>query len=148
MDISSYARSKVATTTLNTTNTSRSVFKEIAPADCTDAISYLLVEMRMIQNTIFDLAVSNSMGKRSASARCTTVNFVAFSTDIAQFFEPAIKNIIKAMEEQTRKTTNIKVRSNELGFCITHNLAYRLSLWSEDLLPLITCFPNCKIISS
>ena len=57
------------------------------------------------------------MGKHPPSAQYTIVHFVVFSTNIAQFFEPAIKNIIKTIGEQTRKTrTNIKVRSNEVGF--------------------------------
>ena len=74
--------------------------------------------------------------------------FAASSIDIAKFFEPAIKEIIKAIEEQTRKTTTkIRVRSKEIGRVITHSLTYRLSLWLEASPPPIICFPNWRIIS-
>ena len=76
--------------------------------------------MRMIQYTISDLAVSNSTGKRLSYIQCTVINFIGYSADIARFFEPAIKNIIKAIEEQTRKTTT-RIRVRLEGSLMYHN---------------------------
>lgn len=64
---------------------------------------------------IFDPAASNSMGKRLSFDQRTFQTSLYFSSDIATFFEPAIKNIIKVIEEQSRKTTKkIKVSFREL----------------------------------
>lgn len=95
---------------------------------------------------IFELAASSSLGKGLLRSMDFKLHCI-FSAEIANFFEPAIQNIIKAIEEQSRKSTKaIKVRSTGLFRPLTDSPTYRLSFWSEDLLLPIICVQSWRII--
>ncbi|KAF8333702.1 hypothetical protein F5887DRAFT_1259680 [Amanita rubescens] len=121
VDISSYARSK--------SMTSGSNFEEIAPAECTGASPSLTQHLHLLgvlQGSLFVTRRAQTFltEKLHLSREPSKPHFIRFGRnehdpehdirsgciklngiDIAKFFEPTIKDIIKAIEKQTRKTT-------------------------------------------
>jgi hypothetical protein len=103
----------------------------------------------MIHSLISEMAMSKSMGKSLPMLNVHKLKVSRTRIQIAEFFEPAVRSIVQAIEEQSR-TSKIPIRVQPIRDSLKYvidALSFRRYSWLEGLVHQTTFFPSWTSIS-